>query len=653
MRKSKIVSSILIAVMLLLTTIVIIPSIQASEVTFHSILGTVNINGEFVDPGENIDVDVSKDPENNYPTTIITTDDDGYGHNLQAGFSDYPYQGATVTFTVAGSTDVYEVTIDKTEEDQEGTGIALYYITMNFTVDDGNEPPVADANGPYTGVVDSPVTFDGSASSDPDGTVEEYRWDYTNDGTYDTDWLTTDTTTFTYTTAGSYTVKVQVKDDGGKTNTDTADVTISEDESPPDKVTGLTVTDAKDGKLDLSWDAAEDDVGISHYKIYQDGVFLRNSSDTTERITGLTNGQTYMYRVSAVDLAGKEGEPSDNASGTPTASPSPGPGPGPGPTPDTNNAPNADAGGPYQALVGTDITFDGSESSDPDDDDIQYRWDFDNDGTYDTDYSDEATATSSYDTPGTYTVKLQVKDDGGKTDTDTAQVTILQPNNPPTAPEVTAPEIEEDFFGGNKDVSYPFTALSTDADDDDLQYTFDWGDASNDTVTMFLANATLAEVNHTYPSAGKYVLSVTANDNQTDSEATDLTIWIDAIPVNKTNEIGYITDDDSDGVYDTFHPGMTAVERLDNGSYLIDEDGDEAWDWIFDPETDTLTQYHEGETETPADYTWLFLVILIILLFLIIVGYLYRRQQQQKAAKKAAEKKKQKKSSGKKSTKKK
>jgi PKD repeat protein len=41
-----------------------------------------------------------------------------------------------------------------------------------------NRAPLADAGGPYTGGVGSPITFDGSASSDPDGDALEYEWDF-------------------------------------------------------------------------------------------------------------------------------------------------------------------------------------------------------------------------------------------------------------------------------------------------------------------------------------------------------------------------------------------------------------------------------------------------------------------------------------------
>ncbi len=79
-----------------------------------------------------------------------------------------------------------------------------------------------------------------------------------------------------------------------------------------------------------------------------------------------------------------------------------------------NQKPNADIGGPYSADVGETVTFDASNSSDPDGDVLQYRWDFDYTGPldvfWDTGWLDSPTVDHIYDTEGTYTLKLQVRE---------------------------------------------------------------------------------------------------------------------------------------------------------------------------------------------------------------------------------------------------
>ncbi|UCE38663.1 MAG: hypothetical protein JSW00_05385, partial [Thermoplasmata archaeon] len=61
----------------------------------------------------------------------------------------------------------------------------------------GNNPPIADINGPYVGYEGSPINFDASGSYDPDCNTLEYRWDYQSDGTW-TAWSTVPTSSHVY-----------------------------------------------------------------------------------------------------------------------------------------------------------------------------------------------------------------------------------------------------------------------------------------------------------------------------------------------------------------------------------------------------------------------------------------------------------------------
>ena len=94
-----------------------------------------------------------------------------------------------------------------------------------FTVGSGagvNAPPVAQANGPYTGTVGVPIALGSSGSTDADGSIVGFSWAF-GDGTTGSG----ASVNKTYTVAGTYTVTLTVTDDDGATATDQATVTVS------------------------------------------------------------------------------------------------------------------------------------------------------------------------------------------------------------------------------------------------------------------------------------------------------------------------------------------------------------------------------------------------------------------------------------------
>ena len=92
--------------------------------------------------------------------------------------------------------------------------------------------------------------------------------------------------------------------------------------------------------------------------------------------------------------------------------------------------PVANAGGPYAANETATISFNASASTDPNGDLLQYRWNFDSDGQWDTVFSSDTTATHSWNEPQTAVVTVQVSD-GHAMSTATAPVQIG--NLPPVA----------------------------------------------------------------------------------------------------------------------------------------------------------------------------------------------------------------------------
>ena len=89
-----------------------------------------------------------------------------------------------------------------------------------------NEFPTADVNGPYTGDEGSSITFNASGSVDPEAMPMEYRWDFDGDDTWDTDWSASPYGEFTWGDDYSGTVKLEVRDEIGKTDISATTVTI-------------------------------------------------------------------------------------------------------------------------------------------------------------------------------------------------------------------------------------------------------------------------------------------------------------------------------------------------------------------------------------------------------------------------------------------
>jgi glucose/arabinose dehydrogenase len=133
-----------------------------------------------------------------------------------------------------------------------------------------NQPPTAVIQAtPTSGAAPLTVQFDGTSSSDPEGTALTYAWDLNGDGLYDDS--TAATTSWTYPNQGNVTVGLRVTDVGGATGTASQIITVGT--SPPVPVISTptsalhwkvgdlisfsgSASDAQDGSLPasaLSW----------------------------------------------------------------------------------------------------------------------------------------------------------------------------------------------------------------------------------------------------------------------------------------------------------------------------------------------------------------------------------------------------------------
>ena len=95
-----------------------------------------------------------------------------------------------------------------------------------FTTGIENQPPTASFTWtPSNPIINQQITFDASLSSDSDGSITKYEWDWNNDSTY-VDSRTTPTVTHSWSQVGNYSITVRVTDNEGATSTKTMVVTV-------------------------------------------------------------------------------------------------------------------------------------------------------------------------------------------------------------------------------------------------------------------------------------------------------------------------------------------------------------------------------------------------------------------------------------------
>ncbi len=299
----------------------------------------------------------------------------------------------------AGSATLYGAGLSSDGSRTSGDGTGTDTLTISVEAPVVNQDPTADAGGPYAGSVSELITFDASGSSDSDGSIVSYEWDFDGDLTYDTS-LGTPTVSHSYPAEAIYNVTVRVTDDQGATDTASTQATIgAAANQPPTAVAGgpysgtagyptsfdgTGSSDPESGTLTYSWDFG----------------------DTSPDGSGSTPTHTYAaaggYTVTlTVTDPGLEAD-SDTAAVTIAA----------------NQSPSANAGGPYSGSSGTPVAFSGS-GSDPEGGGLSYSWDF-GDGSP---AGSGQNPTHTYGA-GDFTATLTVTDPGGAQATDTAAVTV-------------------------------------------------------------------------------------------------------------------------------------------------------------------------------------------------------------------------------------
>ncbi|HEY3438700.1 MAG TPA: PKD domain-containing protein [Actinotalea sp.] len=194
---------------------------------------------------------------------------------------------ASHTYAAAGT---YPVTLVVTD-DKGGTGTVAHSVTV--TAPPVNQPPTASFTSSSTFLA---ASVDGSGSSDGDGTVASYAWDFGDGST-----ATGVTASHTYAAAGTYSVTLIVTDDKGATGTVAHDITVTANQPPVAAFTSSAVNLAL--SVDGSGSSDPDGTVATYAWDFGDGG---TGSGATASHTYLAGG-TYTVTLTVTDNVGATG----------------------------------------------------------------------------------------------------------------------------------------------------------------------------------------------------------------------------------------------------------------------------------------------------------------------------------------------------------
>lgn len=435
---------------------------------------------------------------------------------------------------------------------------------VNITVK--NHIPIAVAGDDKVVTSGDSVDLNGSASHDIDGDSLDYNWTLSAPSGSSATLSNTQIPNpiFEADKPGVYTLRLIVNDGTDDSVADT--VTVKAKNRIPYADAGTDKTTINKVSVDLNASYSDDDDGDP--LTYKWTVVSKPTGSTLTTMSGkcptFTPDKKGTYVVSLVVNDGMDNSTND-ANITITA---------------TNNTPVANAGTDENVSADTNVTLNGTGSSDIDGDSLDYNWSIvskpSNSSSANIIHETNSTATLIPDVKGTYTIRLKVSDGTASSQDD---VTIMVANATPVA------------NAGADAIAYVNSTVhldgsdSNDSDGDSLDY--NWtitADANGSTI--------LNDANTTSPyfdanTTGDYTISLVVYDGTIHSTASTVTITVkNNPPVAKAGE-------------DNTTLNKVPVDLNGSGSYDVDGDPIQSYTWtVASKPLGSTTTISNGENTT-------------------------------------------------------
>ena len=515
------------------------------------------------------------DPQLHYEMTLDVFDEDGDEHEDDVLI--------TVKDFIGGVGDNSEIRIDgalvgTTDENGElyhydsGKGIHTvqgtksgFEMSGQFTI--ANRPPVAIALLPDPVMAGEAVRFNSSLSSDADGDLLSYMWNFGDGGgsaqadphhVYEDD--------------GVFPVSLIVIDtDSAESTPFTFDMAI--ENLPPVAEAGEDVEAVEDETItfdsSMSFDTPADRAALLYQWDFGDDTVFDWTNSTFINHSYSNSNPAGISKTYSVKLTVKD---DDGIISTDTLN-----------VTVSNVPPTANAGEEIAASEDEIFTLSGANSTDTasDIDNLTYLWDLDGDSIFNSEGVDENVSvqngkiiTHSFSEKGTYIATLRVIDDNGEYSDANVKIRVMnvQPSAVMPYDNLSISEDEVIFLNGS---------LSTDSTSDMDSLYYSW-EVENGIKLDGM------EANISFPDPGIYNITLMVTDDDGDSDTTTLSFHVENVPpVAHLVDVGEVKEGEvlvfnASGSYDTpsdmgkliylwdlDHDGKDFSEDITNNSYMV------------------------------------------------------------------------------------
>ena len=295
-----------------------------------------------------------------------------------------------------------------------------------------NTAPTANAGFDQTVLLENEVTFDGSNSNDLEGGMGDFEWDFGDESTFPG---SGSTTTHTFYDIGMFTVTLTVSDGCGLSDTDSITITVTH-------YLELTIGDMEyTDRIGDSYPSQPDEgnkylvISVTITNNDKESHYVYSSDFTLEDENTIQYDTSYETSKVEDNLEGTDIQPGGSITGSigfeiPESS-----------VPSKlyceelfeliysdlieenyNEAPSANAGFDQNVFVEDEVSLDGSKSTDPEEGDLDFDWEYGDDTSY---TGSSEIQTHTYYECGQYTVTLTVTDDCDLFDADKVKITVI------------------------------------------------------------------------------------------------------------------------------------------------------------------------------------------------------------------------------------